>query len=158
MLDHEITIGDLSARTGVAPSALRYYEEQSLIHSYRTTGNQRRYHREVVRRVSFVRAAQQLGLTLEEIHAALDSLPDRRTPTDDDWSRIAASWRPRIDAQIRMLERLKDRLDGCIGCGCLSLKVCRLVNPGDCAAERGTGPRYIIDEDDPGDRDGPPGD
>lgn len=148
-LDHEISIGDLSDRTGVARSALRYYEDEGLIHSYRTSGNQRRYHREVVRRVSFIRVAQELGLSLEEIHASLDELPERRTPTEDDWAKISASWRPRIDAQIHMLERLRDRLDKCIGCGCLSLKVCRLVNADDCAAESGAGPRYVLDEPGP---------
>lgn len=141
-----LTIGALSERTGVAPSALRYYEAEGLIHADRSDGGQRRYHREVIRRVSFIRVAQHVGLTLDEIRAALASLPDNRTPNERDWSRLADSWRPRIDAQIGVLERLRDRLTGCIGCGCLSLKACRLLNPGDEASERGPGPRYVLDE------------
>lgn len=147
-MDHEeLTIGAMSERTGVATSALRYYEAEGLIHSTRTSGGQRRYHREVLRRVSFIRAAQQVGLTLEEIRQALASLPDNRTPNQHDWHRLSTSWRPRIDAQIRMLERLRDRLDSCIGCGCLSLKVCRLMNPGDEVASHGPGPRYVIEDE-----------
>lgn len=141
-----VTIGAMSDRTGVAPSALRYYEAEGLIHADRSDGGQRRYHREVIRRVSFIRVAQQVGLTLDEICAALASLPDNRTPDEKDWARLAASWRPRIDAQIGVLERLRDRLTGCIGCGCLSLKACQLLNPGDEACERGPGPRYVLDE------------
>jgi len=144
-----LTIGEMTDRTGVAPSALRYYEDEGLIHATRSEGNQRRYAREVIRRVSFIRVAQELGLTLDEIGEALDSLPKRRTPTEKDWERLSRSWRPRIDAQIALLERLRDRLDGCIGCGCLSLRHCRLLNPGDEAAARGPGPRYVLDEDDP---------
>lgn len=143
---HDIGIGALAERTGVAHSALRYYEEEGLIQSQRTGGNQRRYHRDVIRRVSFIRVAQELGLTLEEIRSSLRELPDERTPTEDDWTRLSASWRPRIDAQIRTLERLRDRLDKCIGCGCLSLRYCRLFNPSDCAAEGGSGPQYIYGE------------
>ena len=139
----DIGIGALAERTGVAHSALRYYEDEGLIQSHRTGGNQRRYHRDVIRRVSFIRVAQEIGLTLDEIRAALVDLPDQRTPTEDDWANLSASWRPRIDAQIRTLERLRDRLDKCIGCGCLSLRYCRLFNPGDCAAEGGCGPQYI---------------
>ncbi len=139
------SIGEVSGRTGVAHSALRYYESEGLIHADRTDGGQRRYPREVVRRVSFIRVAQQVGLSLEEIREALATLPDNRTPNQHDWHRLSTSWRPRIDAQIGVLERLRDRLDGCIGCGCLSLKVCRLVNPGDEAAARGPGPRYVLD-------------
>ncbi len=143
----ELTIGQLSERTGVAPSALRFYEAEGLISSSRSEGGQRRYKRETLRRVSFIRVAQQVGLRLDEIRAALASLPDNRTPTQKDWQRLSASWRPRLDAQIRMLERLRDRLDGCIGCGCLSLKTCQLANPHDEAGERGPGPRYVLDED-----------
>ena len=145
-MDQTLTIGALSERTGVAPSALRFYETKGLIHSERSDGNQRRYHRDVLRRVSFIRAAQQVGLTLEEIHDALASLPEHRTPTQADWAKLSKSWRPRLDAQIAMLERLRDRLDGCIGCGCLSLRACHLLNPHDEAAERGPGPRYVLDE------------
>jgi MerR family redox-sensitive transcriptional activator SoxR len=142
-----LTIGEMSERTGVATSALRFYEAQALIHATRSEGGQRRYTRDSIRRVSFIRVAQQVGLSLEEIALALSSLPDNRTPTKDDWQRLSNSWRPRIDHQIAMLERLRDRLTGCIGCGCLSLQACRLVNPGDRAAQRGPGPRYVLDED-----------
>jgi MerR family transcriptional regulator, redox-sensitive transcriptional activator SoxR len=144
-MEHDLSIGELSARTGVAPSALRFYEVEKLIHSDRTSGGQRRYAREVIRRVSFIRIAQQVGLSLEEIRAALASLPDNRTPTQRDWERLSSAWRPRLDGQIAMLERLRDRLTGCIGCGCLSLRSCRLLNPGDEAGARGPGPRYVLD-------------
>lgn len=147
MPDEMLSIGSLSDRTGVAPSALRFYEDQELIHAQRSAGGQRRFTRETIRRVSFVRVAQQVGLSLEEIREALSSLPDRRTPNDKDWERLSQSWRPRLDAQIAMLERLRDRLDGCIGCGCLSLSACKLLNPGDHVSERGAGPRYVIDDD-----------
>ena len=142
----DLTIGAVSARTGVAPSALRYYEAAGLIHATRSAGRQRRYPRDTLRRVAFVRAAQQVGLTLEEIRAALASLPGGRAPTREDWTRLATAWRPRIDAQIARLERLRDRLDGCIGCGCLSLAVCRLRNPGDLAAADGPGARWLEED------------
>lgn len=142
----EISIGALSERTGVAASALRFYEAQGLIRSTRSEGGQRRYHRETIRRVSFVRIAQQVGLSLEEIRTALASLPEGRTPTRTDWARLSALWRHRLDARITMLQRLRDRLDGCIGCGCLSLDVCALANPGDEAGRHGPGPRYIVTE------------
>lgn len=147
-MEHELTIGAVSERTGVAPSALRFYEAEGLIHSTRTAGNQRRYARDVLRRVSFIRVAQQVGLRLDEIREALESLPDNRTPNHKDWQRISVSWRPRLDAQIRLLERLRDSLDSCIGCGCLSLGVCKLVNPGDKLAAAGPGPRILDDDDD----------
>ncbi|WP_240617337.1 redox-sensitive transcriptional activator SoxR [Nocardioides speluncae] len=134
-----LTIGQLSQRSGVAPSAIRFYESRGLIHSTRTTGNQRRYEQATLRRVSFVRAAQRVGLSLDEIATALATLPDNRTPTTDDWTRLSATWRSRLDDQIERLERLRDRLDGCIGCGCLSLKTCALSNPKDILAERGPG-------------------
>jgi MerR family transcriptional regulator, redox-sensitive transcriptional activator SoxR len=143
----ELSIGALSERTGVATSALRFYEAEGLIHATRSPGGQRRYPRDVIRRVSFIRIAQQVGLTLDEIRHALSSLPENRTPTKKDWERLSASWRPRLDDQIAMLERLRDRLTGCIGCGCLSLRLCQIVNPGDEAAARGPGPRYILDAD-----------
>ena len=143
----ELTIGQLSERTGVAPSALRFYEAEGLIRSTRSPGGQRRYAREMLRRVSFIRVAQQVGLSLGEIRDALSSLPDSRTPTRRDWERLSAGWRPRIDAQIALLQRLRDRLDGCIGCGCLSLRVCQLANPNDEAAERGPGPRWLLEDD-----------
>jgi MerR family redox-sensitive transcriptional activator SoxR len=138
-----LTIGDLSARSGVATSALRFYETQGLIASERTTGNQRRYRRATLRRVAFIRSAQRVGLTLEEISEALSTLPEGRTPTKADWARLSRGWRPRIDAQIERLERLRDKLDGCIGCGCLSLRTCALQNPDDVVAERGPGAVYL---------------
>jgi MerR family transcriptional regulator, redox-sensitive transcriptional activator SoxR len=140
----------VSERTGVAPSALRFYEAEGLLHATRADSGHRRFHRDVLRRVAFIRFAQQVGLSLDEIRAALASLPESRTPTKHDWERLSASWRPRLDAQIAMLERLRDRLTGCIGCGCLSMKACRLLNPGDRAAERGPGARYVLDADEPG--------
>ncbi|MEZ5411244.1 MAG: redox-sensitive transcriptional activator SoxR [Acidimicrobiales bacterium] len=139
-----LTIGAMSERTGVAPSALRFYESIGLITASRSDGGQRRYSRDMIRRVSFVRAAQQVGLSLEDISAALASLPDGRTPTKRDWARLARSWQPRIDEQIALLERLKNRLDGCIGCGCLSLQACQLYNPADAAGVDGPGPRYLL--------------
>jgi MerR family redox-sensitive transcriptional activator SoxR len=141
--DDLLTIGEVADRAGVAPSALRYYETQGLITSTRTTGNQRRYHRSTLRRVAFVRSAQRVGLTLEEISAALATLPSGRAPSRADWARLSRSWRPRIDAQIERLERLRDRLDSCIGCGCLSLARCSLQNPDDYVADRGPGAVYL---------------
>jgi len=145
-----LPIGAVSDRTGVTPSALRFYEAEGLVHSVRSPGGQRRYHRDVIRRVSFVRIAQEVGLSLGEIGQALGSLPEHRTPTQRDWHRLATSWGPRLDAQIAMLERLRDRLEGCIGCGCLSLQVCRIMNPHDSVAARGPGPRYVLDPDESG--------
>lgn len=135
-----ITIGQLAERSGVATSAIRFYESRGLIHSTRTTGNQRRYEKATLRRVSFIRAAQRVGLTLDEIAEAMASLPENRTPTKADWARLSRAWRGRLDEQIRRIELLRDRLDGCIGCGCLSLQKCSLNNPGDVLAERGPGP------------------
>lgn len=146
-LDHELTIGALGERTGVATSALRFYEAEGLLHATRTDGGQRRYTRDALRRVSFIRVAQQVGLSLEEIGEALASLPDRRTPNQRDWERLSNSWRPRLDEQIAVLERLRDKLDGCIGCGCLTLKVCALYNPDDRAAARGVGARYLLGDE-----------
>ena len=140
----KLTIGEVSERTGAATSALRFYEDQGLIHSERTSGGQRRYARDVIRRVSFIRAAQQVGLTLGEIGEFMKSLPEQRTPHRHDWGEVAASWQSRLDEQMELLERLKDRLTGCIGCGCLSLDICPLINPDDVLAEEGPGPRLII--------------
>ncbi len=139
-----LTIGDLAARSGVAPSALRYYERMGLIHASRTGGNQRRYDRAELRRVAFIRIAQQIGLSLEEIREALASLPENRTPTQADWSRRSARWRRRLDDRILLMERLRDQLTGCIGCGCLSLQRCKLANPGDRLAESGPGARTLL--------------
>lgn len=147
MVETELTIGALSERTGVAPSALRFYEAEGLIHATRSPGGQRRYTRDTLRRVSFIRVAQQVGLRLDEIRSAMASLPENRTPNKNDWERLSASWRPRLNAQIAMLERLRDRLHGCIGCGCLSLRACQLLNPDDRAAALGPGPRWILDDD-----------
>ena len=138
-----LTIGEVSARSGVATSALRYYEEQGLIFAERTAGNQRRYRRMTLRRVAFIRSAQRVGLTLDEIAEALATLPAGRTPTKADWSRLSRGWRPRLEAQIERLERLRDKLDGCIGCGCLSLRTCALQNHDDEVSVRGPGPRFL---------------
>ena len=143
---NQLTIGEVAERSGVAPSTLRFYERELLIEAARSTGGQRRYHRDVLRRVAFIRAAQHVGLTLEEIKKSLDSLPSARTPTAADWKRLSRSWRPRLDRRIAELERLRDRLDSCIGCGCLSLKVCQLSNPDDVAASLGAGPQWLLDE------------
>jgi MerR family redox-sensitive transcriptional activator SoxR len=136
----ELTIGELSERSGIATSAIRYYESRDLIESRRTTGNQRRYPRATLRRLAFIRTAQRVGLSLEEIEEALATLPSNRTPTKADWTRLSRGWRPRLDAQIAQLERLRDMLDSCIGCGCLSLRRCSLSNPSDVVASRGPGP------------------
>ena len=140
----QLTIGELSQRSGVAQSALRFYEERGLIRSTRTSGNQRRYERAELRRVSFIRIAQQVGVSLERISAALSELPEGRTPTQADWTKLSARWRGDLDEKIVMLERLRDRLDGCIGCGCLSLRRCALYNPGDELAAEGPGPRKLL--------------
>ena len=142
-----MTIGEVAERSGVKTSALRFYEAEGLITADRAASGHRRFPREVLRRIAFIRVAQQVGLTLEEIRAALETLPERRTPTKRDWERLSRAWQPRIDEQIAQLERMRDRLTACIGCGCLSLQLCRLVNPGDEAAARGPGPRYVIDAD-----------
>ncbi|KWV33491.1 redox-sensitive transcriptional activator SoxR [Micromonospora rifamycinica] len=142
---HEsLTIGQLSARSGVAQSALRYYERLGLIHAERTGGNQRRYARTELRRVAFVRISQQVGISLEEIRAALDSLPSSRAPSPDDWAALSRTWRKRLDERIRLLGKLRDDLDGCIGCGCLSLQRCTLYNPDDTLAGEGPGARRLV--------------
>jgi MerR family transcriptional regulator, redox-sensitive transcriptional activator SoxR len=138
-----LTIGEVSRRAGVAPSALRYYEQQGLVTAARTAGGARRYQRSVLRRLAFVRAAQNVGLSLGEIRAALATLPDERPPTARDWARLSAGWRDRLDEQIRALTQLRDGLDSCIGCGCLSLDRCALSNPGDLAARDGAGARWL---------------
>jgi len=139
-----LTIGELSARSGVAPSALRYYERLGLISATRTSGNQRRYPRAMLRRVGFVRVSAQVGVPLDEIRRALDSLPAGRTPNKADWARLSRAWRSRLDAQIALLERLRDQLDGCIGCGCLSLKSCGLYNRDDELALEDSGPVRLL--------------
>ena len=141
---HPLTIGELSARSGVAVSALRFYEQQGLITSTRTSGNQRRYSRDTLRRVAFVRSAQAVGIGLAEIREALAQLPQERTPSRQDWARLSTAWRARLDERIEQLTRLRDDLTGCIGCGCLSLRSCRLINPGDVLAEEGPGARRLM--------------
>ena len=144
-----LAIGQVADRTGVAVSALRYYEQEGLIRSERSRGGQRRFPRDVLRRVAFVKIAQQVGLSLEAIRTALAGLPDDRTPTRADWTRLSASWRPLLDQRIATLERLRDDLDSCIGCGCLSLRACALYNPGDAAASLGEGARYLVSDERP---------
>jgi MerR family transcriptional regulator, redox-sensitive transcriptional activator SoxR len=142
-----MTIGEVAERADVATSALRFSEREGLIRTVRSEGGQRRYQREVLRRVAFIRAAQRVGLTLDEIKEALGTLPDRRTPTAADWGRLSRSWRPLLDQRIAELERVRDKLDSCIGCGCLSLRVCHLFNPDDIAASEGPGPRWLLDDE-----------
>lgn len=140
--DH-LSIGEVAARSGVAQSALRFYEAQGLVTTTRTSGNQRLYERSTLRRLAFIRSAQRVGLTLDEIIAALATLPGGRTPTKADWTRLSHVWRARLEEQIERLERLRDSLDGCIGCGCLSLQRCSLQNPEDTVARAGPGARYL---------------
>lgn len=139
-----LTIGQLAQRSGVATSALRFYEDRGLITSDRTSGNQRRYQRATLRRVALVRAAQRVGVPLREVATALDGLPATRTPSAADWERLARRWQQRLEDQIAGLRQLRDDLSGCIGCGCLSLKGCSLLNPADGAAGLGSGPRYLL--------------
>jgi len=139
-----LSIGELSERTGVATSALRFYEAEGLIHATRSAGGQRRYHREVLRRVSFIRIAQKVGLSLDQVRASLASLPESRTPTKADWARLSNAWRPQLDEHIAVLQRLRDELTDCIGCGCLSLRSCALYNQDDGAAVLGPGPRFLL--------------
>ncbi len=145
-----LTVGEVAARSGMASSALRFYEARGLISAERTQGNQRRFHRSVLRRIAVIRAGQALGLTLEAIAEALGSLPGRRTPTAGDWARLATSWRSDLDQRIESLTRLRDDLRGCIGCGCLSLDACALLNANDRAAGRGPGARYLLGDVPPG--------
>ncbi|WP_436795851.1 redox-sensitive transcriptional activator SoxR [Actinospongicola halichondriae] len=139
----ELSIGEVAERSGLAVSAVRYYESEGLIDAVRTSGNQRRFPRDTLRRIGFVRAAQRVGLTLDEAREALERLPTARTPTQGDWARLATAWRPRLDEQIARLEKLRDDLDSCIGCGCLSLDTCALYNPDDVASALGAGARYL---------------
>jgi len=138
------SVGELATRAGVATSALRFYEANGLIASERNSSGHRRYRPDALRRVAFIQVAQRIGLSLGEVGEALASLPSSRTPTRDDWNELASRWLPRIDDQIAALELLRDRLDGCIGCGCLSLDTCELYNTGDRAARRGAGARYLL--------------
>jgi MerR family transcriptional regulator, redox-sensitive transcriptional activator SoxR len=139
-----ITIGELAQRSGVAASALRFYEERGLIASERTGAGHRRYQRAVIRRVAFIVFAQRVGLSLDEIGVELRRLPSHRAPKREEWARLSATWTARIDERIDELDRLRDSLEGCIGCGCLSLDVCPLANPGDRAGRAGPGPRFWL--------------
>lgn len=138
-----LTIGQLARRAGVAASALRFYEAEGLLAGSRSAGGHRQYPRHALRRVAFIRAAQAIGLTLPQIKAALTTLPDGRTPTKADWTRLSAGWAPLLDARIAALQQLRERLTGCIGCGCLSLKACALYNPGDAVAAQGRGAQLL---------------
>lgn len=143
----QLTIGEVAERTGVTTSALRFYEAEGLLCASRSAGGQRRYDRDVLRRVSFIRIAQRVGLDLDEVRGALDDLPDGRTPTKADWARLSRRWRPVLDERIAVLERLRDQLADCIGCGCLSLRSCGLYNPSDRAASFGPGARYLLGDE-----------
>jgi MerR family redox-sensitive transcriptional activator SoxR len=140
-----LSIGEVAARTGLSVSAIRFYQEKDLVRPDRNAGGQRRFSRADLRRLSFVVAAQRLGLSLTDIKDALDTLPNGRAPTKADWTRLATRIRARLEAQVNMLQRLQAKLDGCLGCGCLSLETCALYNPGDRAASAGPGPRFVLD-------------
>ena len=140
-----LPIGELAKRTGLAVSAIRFYEDKGLIQAFRTMGNQRRFLRSDIRRLSFILIAQQLGLGLAEIESELSKLPQGRTPTVNDWQKISRSMRKSIDAKIQLLTRTRSKLDECIGCGCLSLQRCQLYNRDDRAGTGGTGPRFVLD-------------
>ena len=142
-----LTIGDVVERSGVSASTLRFYESKRLISSSRTLGNQRRYHRSQLRRIAVIRVAQTLGLTLDEISDALGQLPKGRTPTMRDWEQLSTRWRKQLDERIKQLEAMREKLTGCIGCGCLSLKRCTLYNAGDMASSMGSGPRYLMGDE-----------
>jgi MerR family redox-sensitive transcriptional activator SoxR len=143
-MEHTLTIGEVARRTGLATSAIRFYESRGLVRADRTTGGQRRYRRDVLRRIAFIRVAQRVGLSLEEITEALATLPADLAPNRHDWAKLSQGWRGRLDERIRLLEGLRDGLTSCIGCGCLSLATCQLYNPEDRAAALGAGPRYLL--------------
>ncbi len=143
-MEHVLTIGEVAERSGLATSAIRFYERQGLIHAERTPSGQRRFRRDVLRRIAFIRIAQRVGLTLEEIVTALAVLPADRAPTKRDWERLTAGWQDRIEERISLLEALRGGLSTCIGCGCLSLRTCALANPDDVAATMGAGPQYLM--------------
>ena len=145
-LDRPLSAGQLATRSGVAVSTIHFYEAKGLVRGWRSSGNQRRYSRDVLRRVAIIKVAQRLGLPLAMIKRAIDSLPDGRTPTAMDWQRLSLEWRKELDQRIALLQRLRSQLDGCIGCGCLSLKVCQLRNPADMVSARGSGPLLMQPE------------
>lgn len=148
--DRLLTIGELASRAGLATSAIRFYERHGLLRSERTDAGHRRYRADALRRVGFIKVAQRVGLTLAEIRDALASLPDARTPTTKDWATLASTWRPILDDRIRVLSELRERLDGCIGCGCLSLDACAIYNADDVASSFGSGPRWLEGDRSPG--------
>ncbi|WP_268236381.1 redox-sensitive transcriptional activator SoxR [Actibacterium pelagium] len=139
-----LTIGQMSERTGLATSAIRFYEEQGLVHPFRTDTGQRRYDRADLRRLSFIMISQGLGFSIAQIRESLSKLPENRTPTKADWTRLSKGFQQELDARIEQMQALRERLDGCIGCGCLSLKKCTLYNPRDRARQKGAGPRYVM--------------
>ena len=141
-----LTIGEVAERAGLAASAIRFYERQGLVHAERTSSGQRRFRRDVLRRIAFIRIAQRVGLSLDEIVTALAGLPVDRAPGRRDWERLTRGWRERLDQRIVLLEALRSGLTSCIGCGCLSLRTCALSNPDDVASALGAGPRYLLDE------------
>jgi MerR family redox-sensitive transcriptional activator SoxR len=145
-MSQELTIGELSARSGVAQSALRFYERQGLITARRTDGNQRRYERVTLRRVALIQAGKAAGVPLERIRQALETLPESRIPTKADWQRLSRTWQQELDDRIEMLQAVRDKLTGCIGCGCLSLKTCALLNPGDIIGRLGPGAHYLVSD------------
>ena len=142
-----LSIGDLATRTGLSVSAIRFYEKKGLITPDRNQGNQRRYEGSDIRRLSFVLIAQQIGFSIEEIKSLMAQLPEARTPTKADWTRISRTFRKTLDERIAVMQRMRDNLDGCIGCGCLSLKACSLYNPEDKARRLGVGPRYVLSDE-----------
>lgn len=142
-----LSIGDLAVRTGLSVSAIRFYEKKGLVTADRNAGNQRRFEGSDIRRLSFILIAQQIGLTIEQIKDVMADLPDGRTPTKSDWAKISRRFRTTLDDRIGMMQRMRDRLDGCIGCGCLSLKACQLYNPDDKAYRLGVGPRYVVSDE-----------
>lgn len=147
-----LTIGELAARAGLATSAIRFYEANGLITSERNESGHRRFRADALRRVSFVKVAQRVGLSLGDIRDALDTLPAARTPTRRDWARLARGWKPMLEERIALLEAMRDKLDGCIGCGCLSLDTCAIYNSDDAAAELGSGPRWLLGDSAPSTR------
>jgi MerR family redox-sensitive transcriptional activator SoxR len=146
VMENLLTIGEVSERSGLAASAIRFYERQGLVHAQRTASGQRRFRRDVLRRIAFIRIAQRVGLTLEEIVTALAVLPVDRAPTRRDWEGLTAGWHDRIEQRIALLQALQSGLSGCIGCGCLSLQTCALANPNDVAAGIGPGPQYLMSD------------
>ncbi|MGA2835774.1 MAG: redox-sensitive transcriptional activator SoxR [Acidimicrobiales bacterium] len=144
-MENMLTIGDVAARSGLAPSAIRFYERQGLIHSDRTAGGQRRFRRDILRRIAFIRIARRVGLSLDEIVTALAELPVDHAPSRQDWRHLTRGWQDRIDQRIALLEALRGGLSECIGCGCLSLRTCTLANPDDVASTMGSGPWYLME-------------